>query len=72
MVHDKPLKFKYPFTDPRHELIYGCLEYLQKQEFMPGINSLGGYLAECHVLNKAGGENYIRFIFRGIEGGRYE
>jgi hypothetical protein len=24
------------------------------------------------VINKAGGDNYVRYIFRGIKGGRHE
>jgi hypothetical protein len=68
MVSGSPVRHRY-FTDPRNELIYSYLAYLQKQEYMPGVNSLVRYLDECGVLNRAGGETYVRSIFRGIPEG---
>jgi hypothetical protein len=70
MAYGEPLKFKYPFTDSRHELIYEYLSYLQRQEYQPGIDSLIRFLTEGKVIAKAGGEAYVRYIFRGIEGDR--
>jgi hypothetical protein len=72
MVSGNRVKYKH-FTDPRNKLIYENLAYLQIQEYRPGVNSLIRYLGECGLLNQAGGEGYIRSIFRGVpEGVFYE
>jgi hypothetical protein len=68
MVSGNPVKYGY-FTDPRNKLIYSYLAYLQKQEYMPGVNSLARYLDECGVLDRAGGAAYVRSVFQGIPQG---
>jgi hypothetical protein len=69
MVSGKSITHEYPFIEPRNELIYDYLIYLQKQEFNPDIESLVRYLRDCDALDQAGGEMYVRDIFRGIPDG---
>jgi hypothetical protein len=68
MVSGSPVRYRY-FSDPRNELIYDNLAYLQTQVYMPGVELLIHYLVECHALDRAGGKAYVRSIFRGIPEG---
>jgi hypothetical protein len=60
-------RYSYPFHDPRHGIIFDHLDYLQKQTFRPGTELFVLYLKEGGVLEKAGGENYVRGIFHNLE-----
>jgi hypothetical protein len=68
MVSGSLAKYKH-FADSRNKLICSYLSYLQKQKYLPDVNSLVGYMDECGVMEQAGGEQYIRGIFRGIPEG---
>jgi hypothetical protein len=59
--------FRYRFLDLRHRAIFEHLDQLQKQTFMPGTELLVIYLKEYGVLDKAGGEGYVRSIFQDLE-----
>jgi len=59
-------KYRYPFTDKRHEVIYSHLEHLQGQVFKPTTEQLIQYLTEYRLLGQAGGARYVRAVFRGI------
>jgi hypothetical protein len=65
MVTGSSARCRY-FIDPRNRLIYENLAWLQIQEYMPNTENLIRYLGECGVLNRAGGEMYVRDVFRGI------
>lgn len=64
MLHGR--RYRDPFADKRHEVIYGCLETLRVQAWRPSVDLLVRYLAECRLLDRAGGEGYVRSIFRGL------
>jgi hypothetical protein len=68
MVSGNPINYRY-FTNPQNKLIYEYLAYLQGQECRPGVDSLIRYLGECGALTRAGGEAYVRNVFRGIPSG---
>jgi hypothetical protein len=73
MIQGQPIKYKYPFLDSRHEIIYHTLEYLQEQVYYPDTELLIWHLAEYNLIGRAGGEDYLREIFRGAypSEGRY-
>jgi hypothetical protein len=69
MFYGKTFRNRYPFQDCRHKTIYTHLDYLQEQTFAPGTKLLVLYLKECKTLDQAGGVDYVRSIFHGLEPG---
>ncbi|GHT83333.1 hypothetical protein FACS1894137_04170 [Spirochaetia bacterium] len=69
----RSLSYPYDFADHRNEVIYWNLAHLQTQLFLPGVDELIRYLREYRKIEQAGGESYIREIFRGVypSTGRY-
>jgi hypothetical protein len=64
MATGYPLRFK--FIDPRNTLIFSSLAWLQIQTCGPGPGGLIRYLEDCGELEKAGGREYVRSVFKGL------
>jgi hypothetical protein len=64
LLHGK--EYEYDFSDKRHETIYSCLKILRGQIHNPSVDELIRYLAEYHLLGRAGGERYVKAVFQGL------
>jgi hypothetical protein len=67
MLYGGNFRYRYPFHDPRHKVIFEYLDHLQRQAFMPGTKLFVVYLKEYGALDRAGGEGYIKSVFQDLE-----